>query len=78
MGSSAAEGRTERRGMLDRPRPERGESSYLIRRSINRSQLGPAGVVRLHPPRGGRAQHTAGAGERGQSVAMRCRTVPSK
>lgn len=64
--------------MLDRSRPERGEPSCLIGRSINRSRLGPASVVGLRPPRGGRAQRAAGAGERGQSVAVRFRSVPPK
>lgn len=64
--------------MLDRPRPERGESSCPVGCGVNRSQLGPAGVIGLRPPRGGGAQRTAGAGERGQSVAVRRRSVPSK
>lgn len=69
---------TRQGGALYRFLPEGGESSCLVHRSVNRSQLGPAGVVGLGPACGGRAQRTAGAGERGQSVAVRCHSVPSK
>ncbi|MFD0494185.1 hypothetical protein [Streptomyces rhizosphaericus] len=61
-----------------RPRSNRTELESAHRRRGHRSQLGPAGVVGRGSPGGGRAERTAGAGERGQSVAVRCRAVPSQ
>ncbi|MGW8687520.1 hypothetical protein ACWGNN_42135 [Streptomyces sp. NPDC055817] len=53
-------------------------SPNLVCRSVNRSQRGPASVVGMGPPRRGRAQRTASAGECGQSLAVRCCSVAAK
>ncbi|MFF7795810.1 hypothetical protein [Streptomyces sp. NPDC007991] len=78
MGSATVEGYPEYRCLLDGALPKKGESSCPVCRSVNRSQRGPAGIVGLGPPYRGHAERTASAGERSQSAAVRCCSVPSE
>ncbi|MFI0734431.1 hypothetical protein ACH4S9_36370 [Streptomyces sp. NPDC021225] len=74
-GGSGLQRHPESHGVLDPPVAVRGEPPGPVGRGVDRPQPGPARVVVLGPPGGGRAQLTEGTGEGGQPVAVGRRSV---
>ncbi|MEU5107356.1 hypothetical protein AB0H07_34695 [Streptomyces sp. NPDC021354] len=74
-GGSGLQRHPEPHGVLDPPVAVRGEPPGSVGRGVDRPQPGPARVVVLGPPGGGRAQLTEGTGEGGQPVAVGRRSV---